>query len=72
MPAETSRHPGYLVSVACGVLGALLLLVGVLIGNDGVAIAGFVAGSVSLVAALVWRAELVATWRSTHRRPPTA
>jgi len=36
-----------------------------------VAVAGFVAGAVSLVSALIWRADLVASWRADHRRPPT-
>ena len=69
MSTAPPRHPGYVVSLVCGAAGALLLLVGVILGSDAVAVAGFVAGSVSLIAALVWRADLVATWRESHRRP---
>jgi hypothetical protein len=72
MPDDAPRHPGYVVSVACGVVGAVLLVAGALFRSDPVAIAGFVAGTVSLLSALVWRADLVAAWRAGHRRPPAS
>ena len=62
------RHPGFVVSVACGVVGAVLLLFGAVLSINGVLFAGVIAGAVSLVAALIWRADLVASWRDERRR----
>ena len=66
---SSRRHPGFTISVIAGAVGVLLILVGALLGADGVLVAGVVAGAVSLLAALVWRADLVATGRESHRRP---
>ena len=52
------------MSVAAGIVGVVLLLAGALLGSDGVLISGVALGAVSLLAALVWRADLVASWRS--------
>jgi hypothetical protein len=71
VPDTSPRHPGYVASIACGVVGAVLLIAGAVFRSNGVAVAGFVAGAVSLVSALIWRADLVASWRAAHRRPPT-
>src|SRR4051812_44753229 len=63
----TPRHPGFTVSVSAGAVGVLLILSGALLGADGVLVAGVVAGAISLLAALVWRADLVASWRAGKR-----
>jgi hypothetical protein len=60
-------HPGLTVSVIAGAVGVVLLLTGALLGVHGILYAGVVAGAISLIGALVWRADLVATWRSGHR-----
>ena len=66
-PAPTRSHPGLTISIAAGAIGVLLLLTGMLLGSDGVLISGVVLGAISLLAALVWRADLVASWRSGDR-----
>ena len=42
MPASR-RHPGFVVSVAAGVVGVALLLAGALVSSDGVFLAGVIA-----------------------------
>ncbi len=61
------RHPGFTVSVVAGAVGLLLLVVGGLSGIHGILYAGVFAGAISLIAALTWRAALVASWRTDHR-----
>jgi hypothetical protein len=63
----SKRHPGFTVSVVAGAIGLGLLLIGALLGSDWVLFAGVVAGAVSLLAALVWRADLVSSWRAGNR-----
>ena len=64
--ATSSRSwpPALGASVAFGVLGALLLLAGLATAATAVLVAATTAGSLSLVAALVWRAQLIEAWRN--------
>ena len=63
-----STPPALIASVAFGLLGAVLLVVGALAGSNPVLIAGAGAGVLSLIAALVWRSQLIDAWRS-QREP---
>jgi hypothetical protein len=53
--------------VAAGLVGVVCLMLGGLFGSDAFLVAGVIAGVVSLIAALVWRADLVASWRGGKR-----
>ncbi len=69
--SEPSQRPAALVaSVTLGVAGAVLFVVGALLGIDAVFVAGATAGALSLGAALYWRSELISAWR--RDRPPRA
>ena len=61
------RHPGFTVSVIAGAVGVVLLLSGALLDVHGILYAGVIAGAIPLLAALVWRADLVASWRAGKR-----
>ncbi|MDP8975573.1 MAG: hypothetical protein M3N28_04260 [Actinomycetota bacterium] len=66
--SEPSKRPAALVaSVALGVAGAVLFVLGALFGSDAIFVAGATAGALSLGAALYWRSELISAWR---RDPP--
>ena len=62
-----NRPATFVVSVVFGVVGVVLILLGAVLGSNGVFEAGFGAGVISLIAALMWRAELVTAWRSRRR-----
>jgi hypothetical protein len=49
-------------------LGVLLIVIGLVVGGQVIFVIGAGAGAVSLIAALVWRSDLVATWRRDHPR----
>jgi hypothetical protein len=68
-PTAPASHPAFLVSVALGVVGVLLILIGLVVGGQVIFEVGFAAGAVSLVAAMVWRSDLIATWRRDHPKP---
>lgn len=61
--------PALVASVAFGLIGVLLLLVGALADSNPVLIAGAGAGVLSLIAALVWRSQLIDAWRRQQRNP---
>jgi hypothetical protein len=61
--------PALRSSVAFGMVGAVLLLAGVVSGATPVLVAATTAGSLSLVSALIWRAQLIEAWRKEHGRP---
>ena len=68
-PTPARRSPPALVtSVVFGVIGALLLVVGVVADSEPLVLSAVGAGTVSLIAVLVWREQLIAAWR-TRRRP---
>jgi hypothetical protein len=56
-------------SVAFGIVGFVLLVIGFASGAKGVLIAATTAGSLSLISALIWRAQLIEAWRKEHGRP---
>ena len=61
--------PTLRTSVAFGIVGAILLLTGLISGVTGVLVAGTVAGTLSLISALVWRGQLIEAWRKEKGRP---
>lgn len=50
------------LSCAMGGIGVVLLLLGAVVGNAGLSVAGVVAGTASLGAALYWRSLLITAW----------
>ncbi len=67
--SQPPRRPVALVlSVALGIIGAVLFLFGGLFGSDTVFMAGATAGALSLGAALYWRSELITAWRRDRPR----
>jgi len=61
--------PALRASVAFGIVGAVLLVLGVVTGATPVLVAATTAGSLSLVSALVWRSQLIEAWRKEQGRP---
>ncbi len=61
--------PALRASVAFGIVGLVLLVAGFASGATVVLIAATTGGSLSLVSALVWRAQLIEAWRKEHGRP---
>ncbi len=71
MTKPSQRPPALVVSVALGVVGGVLFLVGALFSSNAVFVAGATAGAGSLGAALYWRSELITAWKQDRRgRPP--
>ncbi len=58
-----SSPPALVTSVVFGAVGALLLLAGLVGGSEPLVLGGVAAGTLSLVAVLVWREQLIAAWR---------
>jgi hypothetical protein len=70
IPRDWRLWPAALrMSVAFGMVGLVLLVVGFASGATPVLIAATTAGSLSLISALVWRAQLIEAWRKEHGRP---
>ena len=71
-PGDGSAAPAppvpLVLSCAMGALGVVLLLLGAVMGNAGLSVAGVAAGTVSLGAALYWRSLLISAWAA--RREP--
>jgi hypothetical protein len=61
--------PALRASVAFGIVGAIVLIFGLLSGATPVLVVATTAGSLSLVCALIWRAQLIEAWRKEHGRP---
>lgn len=61
------RPPALVTSVVFGAIGTVLLVVGFAAGNEPLVLSAVAAGTVSLIAVLVWREQLIAAWRK--RRP---
>ena len=57
------------LSVAFGMVGFVLLVIGFATGATPILVAATTAGSLSLISALVWRAQLIEAWRKEHGRP---
>ena len=56
-------------AVAFGIVGLVLLVLGFATGTTAILVAATTAGSLSLISALVWRAQLIEAWRREHGRP---
>jgi len=67
--AATGRPPALRASIAFGIVGGILLVIGFISGALPVLVAATVAGVSSLVCALIWRAQLIEAWRTEHGRP---
>jgi hypothetical protein len=65
----TGRPPALQASIAFGIVGFILLVAGFASGATPVLVAATTAGSLSLVCALIWRAQLIEAWRKEHGRP---
>ena len=66
--APGGRPPAFVVSCLFGGVGTALLVPGVLADSSGLTIAGAAAGTLSLVAALVWRSQLIDAWHANRNR----
>ena len=70
-PPERPPPPVPLVlSCVAGVVGLVLLVAGGVSGTSKLSIAGVVAGSLSLGAALYWRSLLISSWAAQKRGHP--
>ncbi|HSS08369.1 MAG TPA: hypothetical protein VLL25_00695 [Acidimicrobiales bacterium] len=67
-PTVPRTHPAFWVSCALGALGVLLIVIGLIVGGQVIFEVGAAAGVISLIAALAWRSDLVASWRRDHPR----
>ena len=66
---SAAKPPALRASIAFGIVGAVLLLIGFVSGATAVLVAATPAGVSSLVCALIWRAQLIEAWRKEHGRP---
>ena len=57
----------FVTSVVFGALGVVLILAAIVVSSDLLFVLGVGAGTVSLIAALAWRSELIAAWRRRDR-----
>jgi hypothetical protein len=67
-----ARPPAFVASVVAGAVALVFLVFGAITGNHIVFGVSIFAAVVSLLAALTWRSQLVAQWRTEHQppRPP--
>jgi hypothetical protein len=59
-----STPPALVVSVVFGCVGLVLLLAGLVGDNRPLLVAGVASAAVSLIAALVWREQLIEAWHA--------
>jgi uncharacterized membrane protein len=64
-----SWPPALRASVAFGVVGFVVLVIGLASGATPILVVATTAGVSSLVSALIWRAQLIEAWRKEHGRP---
>ena len=66
MPDAPRRRsaPAFVASCVFGALGAVFLLTGLLSGREPLVLVATALGSLSLVAALVWRGQLIQQWHA--------
>ncbi len=69
-PYRPPRPVPFVLSCVLGMVGLVLVVAGIVLGNTGLAMAGFAAGTLSLGAALYWRSLLVNAWAAQKRGPP--
>ncbi|HEX7275754.1 MAG TPA: hypothetical protein VF244_00125 [Acidimicrobiales bacterium] len=68
MATSSSRPPALVTSVVFGVIGTVLLVIGFVADSEPLVLSAVGAGTISLIAVLVWREQLISAWRS-RRRP---
>ncbi len=68
LSAARRSPPALITSIVFGVIGAILLVIGFVADNEPLVLSAVAAGTVSLIAVLVWREQLITAWRS-RRRP---
>ena len=59
-----------MVSLACGGVGAVLLLAGLVTRSIPLLVGASLPGTLSLIAVLVWRSQLIDAWRERQSRGP--
>ncbi|MDQ6797596.1 MAG: hypothetical protein M3011_06170 [Actinomycetota bacterium] len=71
MPTTSQRPtpPALVASVAFGSIGLVLLVIGLATGSQTVVVSGVAAGAISLIAALVWREQLIEAWHARKEQP---
>ena len=60
------RPPALVWSIAFGIIGGVLIVAGMASRSAPLTLAGTFAGVLSLVAVLVWRSQLISTWRASR------
>lgn len=62
---ERRPRPPIPLVLSClfGALGLVAIVVGTVADSDGLFVAAFALGALSLAAALYWRSELISAWR---------
>ncbi|MDQ6910539.1 MAG: hypothetical protein M3Z84_07120 [Actinomycetota bacterium] len=70
MPENSAKRqpPAFLISAGFGLVGLVLLLLGAVSGAEALYLGGVAAGVISLIAALVWREELIMAWHATQKK----
>jgi hypothetical protein len=66
---STAKPPALRASIAFGIVGGIVLLIGLATGATPILVVATTAGVSSLVCALIWRAQLIEAWREEHGRP---
>ncbi len=69
-PGRPPTPAAFTLSCLFGAIGLVVLVAGLVTSSDAVAVAGMVAGALSLAAALYWRSELVRAWAERKRSGP--
>ncbi len=59
--------PAFVASCVLGMLGGVFLLTGLFSGRVALVLVATALGSLSLVAALVWRGQLIEAWHAERR-----
>ncbi|MGH9280320.1 MAG: hypothetical protein ACRD12_19750 [Acidimicrobiales bacterium] len=67
MAQLSSRPRAFVTSCAFGVVGAFLLLIGLITGSTPVLVLSGLGGTLSLVSALVWRHQLIEAWHQQQK-----
>jgi len=67
--SRQSTPPALIASIAFGSVGFILLAVGLVAGPNSLLVSGVAAGTISLVAALVWREQLIEAWHARKTQP---
>jgi hypothetical protein len=66
---SAARRPlAFVTSVGFGAIGLVLLVVGLAADTEAIYLSGVAAGVLSLIAALVWREELIMAWNARQKK----